>query len=82
MWYFVNDDFSMAAGTIDEESLPKGTLSMLGRPRIFLEDKAGWYDIPDDGAPGYERFGGDFEKKLGEWRMTGAGFVEKHGEGK
>jgi hypothetical protein len=82
MWYSVNDNFGIAAGSLDEESMPAGTLAGLERPRIFLQEKAGWYDIPEDGAPKFERFQPGFDEKLGEWRRTGASFARQHGEGK
>lgn len=45
---------SLATSSIDDQSvkgkLPKPT------EHIFLEEKAAWYDLPDDGLAKYKRF--------------------------
>ena len=43
----------IVAGSIDEKSV-KGEL-IKPTEHIFLEEKAGWYDLPEDGLGRFER---------------------------
>lgn len=45
---------SIAVGSIDEGSV-KGDL-IKPTKHIFLEEKAGWFDLPEDGLGRFERF--------------------------
>ena len=56
----------VAAGTIDEGSLK--AMGMNVSEHIFVEQKVGWYDIPDDGVKRWGRFSDGFEEKLDVWR--------------
>lgn len=58
---------SVAAGTIDETSvhgnLPKPSM------HIFLKEKAGWFQLPEDGLDRWEEFSTPFQEKLDRWRV-------------
>jgi len=56
------ESISIAAGTIDEGSV-KGKLPKTGH-HIFLEEKAGWYDLPDDETGRYAKFRAPFQERL------------------
>ncbi len=69
MTYDCEPEFiSITSGTIDEASV-RGHLPKPKR-HIFVggEKKAGWYELPEDGLPKYEKFSNGFQKKLDEWR--------------
>lgn len=53
---------SIAAGTIDEGTV-KGELPKTDH-HIFLEEKAGWYDLPDDETGRYKKFRPAFQEGL------------------
>lgn len=60
------DLISITAGSIDEESVNE-TLPKVSE-HIFVEkqEKAGWYEIPDDKIPRFSRFPPRFQKKIEE----------------
>ncbi|KAL8926933.1 MAG: hypothetical protein Q9172_001594 [Xanthocarpia lactea] len=64
---YASDDatIGIAAGTIDERSL-KGEAMKLTE-HIFVEQKPGWYNLPEDGLKRWERFSAGFEEKLQAW---------------
>jgi hypothetical protein len=43
-------------------------LETLERSRIFLKEKPGWYDVPDDGRPNFERHETGFDESLEKWK--------------
>ncbi|MCJ1467204.1 hypothetical protein MMC07_005827 [Pseudocyphellaria aurata] len=59
------DMMGIAAGTIDEDSV-EGELTK-ATAHIFLEQKASWYTLGDDGLQRWDRFGDDFQLKIDEW---------------
>ncbi|OBT84582.1 hypothetical protein VE02_06326 [Pseudogymnoascus sp. 03VT05] len=65
-------EMSIVVGSIDEGSI-KGEM-MKPTEHIFLEEKAGWFDLPEDGLGRFERFSeGESDKKIKAW-------LEEHGE--
>jgi hypothetical protein len=56
------DCIGLAAGTIDEKSV-KGQLPKTDH-HIFLDEKAGWYDLPDDGLGRFARHRPTFQRDL------------------
>ncbi len=64
---YASDDatIGIAAGTMDERSL-KGEAMKLTE-HIFVEQKPGWYTIPEDGVKRWERFSAGFEEELQAW---------------
>lgn len=70
MKYFCDETIGVAAGTIEEEgSAKEGGLGKWGvTEHIFLTEKAGWFDVPDDGAKRWEGFSEGFKEKLEGWR--------------
>ena len=52
----------MAAGTIDDSTL-KGDLPRVP-VHIFVEEKAIWHDLADDGGPRYARHEPEFQENL------------------
>jgi hypothetical protein len=56
------DCIGLAAGTIDEESV-KGELPKTDH-HIFLDEKAGWYDLPDDNTGKYAKHRPAFQQDL------------------
>ena len=65
-YYAAPDTIAVAAGTIDETSMQGELL----KPdcHIFVEDKAGWFTLPDDGLTRYEKFPPGFEDTLETWK--------------
>lgn len=62
----------IVAGSIDEKSV-KGEL-IKPTEHIFLEEKAGWYDLPEDGLGRFERFSNaKSDKRIKAW-------LEEHGD--
>jgi len=59
---------SIAAGSIDEKSLKKELPKI--SEHIFLEEKAGWYEVPDDKIPRYSKFPPEFQGKIDEWKKV------------
>ena len=72
------DKISITAGSIDGESV-KGVL-VKPSEHIFLGEKAGWFEIPDDGLERYARFCTEFDGKLENWKK-GLNTSEKEGRG-
>lgn len=67
-------EMSIVVGSIDEGSV-KGEL-MKPTEHIFLEEKAGWFDLPEDGLGRFERFSeGVSDRKIKAW-------MEEHGGGR
>ncbi|TVY29707.1 hypothetical protein LHYA1_G000943 [Lachnellula hyalina] len=56
----------LTAGTINEQSV-KGNMPKIEQ-HIFVQQKAGWHDLLDDGVPKQETFGSGFQKKLAAWK--------------
>jgi hypothetical protein len=56
------ESIAIPAGTIDEASV-QGELPKTDH-HIFLEEKAGWYDLPDDGTGRYAKFRPAFQEGL------------------
>lgn len=50
----------LAAGTLVEGTIPEG----LGRAHIWVGDKAGWYEMPQDGVRRWEGFDDEFKEVL------------------
>ena len=65
------EKMSIAAGTIDEESVERG----LGQAtaHIFLSQKAGWYTVGEDGLKRWDRFSDDFQVTLEGWKKVKKG---------
>ncbi|KAL5346139.1 hypothetical protein ACLOAV_009172 [Pseudogymnoascus australis] len=62
---------SIVAGSIDEGSV-KGELTK-PTEHIFLKEKAGWFDLPEDGLGRFERFSdAESDRKIKAWK-------EEHG---
>lgn len=67
MFYYCQPDkISITVGTIDENEveIPKPTA------HIFLEEKARWFDVPNDGLNRYNRFPPAFQAKLDAWEAN------------
>lgn len=57
---------SIVVGSIDEKSV-KGELKK-PTEHIFLEEKAGWYDLPEDGLGRFQRFNNaESDKRINAW---------------
>ncbi|TVY60784.1 hypothetical protein LSUE1_G008303 [Lachnellula suecica] len=59
---------SIAAGSIDEGSV-KGKLPKVDQ-NIFVGQKAGWFELPEDGVRSTETFGSAFLKKIEDWEKA------------
>lgn len=69
MMYKVQPDkISIAAGSIDEESV-KGVL-VKPSEHIFLGEKAGWFEVGNDGLKRFEGFPEGFEGRLESWKKS------------
>lgn len=65
-------EMCIVAGSIDEGSV-KGKLPKPER-HIFIEEKAGWFDLPADGLQRFDRFDEvGYDEKIQAW-------VREHGE--
>jgi len=60
---------SITAGSIDEESVKKELPKM--SEHIYLDEKAGWFEMPDDKIPRYAKFPLTFQGKIDEWKKGG-----------
>jgi hypothetical protein len=56
------ESIGIAAGTIDEGSV-KGVLPKADH-HIFLHEKAGWYDLPDDDTGKFATYRPAFQEEL------------------
>lgn len=65
-YHATGNTISVAAGTIDEGSV----VGELAGPnnRIFVEEKAAWFTIPDDGLKRYDRFPDSFQEAIDAWK--------------
>lgn len=62
----------IVAGSIDEKSV-NGEL-IKPTAHMFLEEKARWYDLPEDGLGRFERFNNaESDKRINAW-------LEEHGD--
>ncbi|OBT63907.1 hypothetical protein VE03_05966 [Pseudogymnoascus sp. 23342-1-I1] len=69
----------IVAGSIDEGSV-KGEL-MKPTEHIFLEEKAGWFDLPEDGLERFERFSNEeSDKRITAWMKEHGGDESKKRE--
>lgn len=62
---------AITVGSIDEGSV-KGKL-MKPTGHIFLEEKAGWFDLPEDGLERFDRFSDGSDEAIKAW-------IKEHGE--
>ncbi|KAI4278188.1 MAG: hypothetical protein LQ337_001202 [Flavoplaca oasis] len=60
----------IAAGTIDEGNLHGN--EMKATEHIFVEQKAAWHQMAEDGVKRWGRFSDMFEEKLRDWRAKGS----------
>ena len=76
MRYFATQDtVSVAAGTIDEDNL---TGQLIGPSQhIFVEEKAFWLTLPNDGLPRYKGFGPDYQALIDGRRNNPRGEGER-----
>lgn len=60
------DQLGIAAGTIDKSTTP------LPRPKkhIFLQEKAAWFELPDDGIERFDQFSHPFQEELDKWKQA------------
>ena len=60
------EELGIASGTIGKSAAP------LPRPKehIFLQDKAVWFELPDDGLQRFDEFDPPFQHELDEWKRT------------
>ncbi|TVY19030.1 putative lyase [Lachnellula arida] len=58
----------LTAGTINEQSV-KGNMPKIGQ-HLFVQEKAGWFSLPDDEVPKCQTFGSGFQKKLEAWKKS------------
>jgi hypothetical protein len=60
------EELGIAAGTVDKSAKP------LPRPKdhIFVEEKASWFELPDDGLERFDEFRPPFRDRLDEWRQA------------
>lgn len=70
MKYFCDENIGVAAGTIEEGSFAKRRGDGVEKvtEHIFMGEKAGWYEVPEDGVKRWEGFSEGFEKKLRAWK--------------
>ena len=66
-YYVLPDTISVAAGTVDEESM-KGRI-LKPENHIFVGEKAEWYTLPDDGLKRYKTFSPEYIDLLDGWRQ-------------
>lgn len=66
------ESMAIVVGSIDEGSV-KGEL-MKPTGHIFLEEKAGWFDLPEDGLGRFDRFSDESDEAIKAW-------MKEHGEG-
>ena len=66
---FDEKTIGVAAGTINEGSLQVNEMKVT--EHIFVEQKAAWHEIAEDGAKRWARFSDGFEEKLRDWRGEG-----------
>ena len=66
IYHFQPEELGVAAGTIDKSTEP------LPRPQehIFLQEKASWFELPDDGLERFAAFSPPFQKELDEWKQA------------
>lgn len=70
---------SIVAGSIDEGSV-KGELTK-PTEHIFLKEKAGWFDLPEDGLGRFERFSdAESDRKIKAWKEEHGGEGSKERE--
>ena len=62
---FRPENISITSGSIDEESI-KGELPKAVK-HIFVEEKAPWYELPDDKLPRYQQYPPEFQKMVDEF---------------
>jgi hypothetical protein len=62
---------SIAAGSINEESV-RGVLPKIKNHIFVPQDKAGWYDIPEDRIPRHAKFSAGFQKEIDAWKQLGS----------
>jgi hypothetical protein len=69
---------SIALGTLDKDS----QLSMGPSQAIFLQDKPGWFLLPNLGLKTYDghQTSGDFLERLNAWKETHADSITGNGE--
>ena len=64
------DRVSITAGSINEESI-RGKLPKADSHIFVAEgEKAGWYEIPDDGIRRRSKFSTGFQKKIDDWKLA------------
>lgn len=61
---FASDRIGVCTGTVTEADPPLPRLEA----HIFLEEKAPWFVIPDDGAKRYDGFSPGYDDKIKRWR--------------
>lgn len=66
-YFFDMDTVSVAAGTIDDRRMQSGVV-MKVTEHIFVEQKPGWYEIPEDGVKQCDTFPDGFEGKFAAWK--------------
>lgn len=71
MKYLCDESIGVAAGTIEEGSLRERMMGV--REHIFVGQKAGWYQLPEDGVERWEGFTEEFEEKLEVWKRKKTG---------
>lgn len=71
MKYLCDESIGVAAGTIEEGSLRERILGV--SEHIFVGQKVGWYELPEDGAGRWERFTEGFEEELRAWKRKKTG---------
>lgn len=71
MYHCEPNSIGIAAGTIDEGSLPAG--KEVGKPiaHIFLKEKAGWEVLGEDGIERFDEFSEGFADVMKEWKEGG-----------
>ncbi|KAF2095088.1 hypothetical protein NA57DRAFT_59837 [Rhizodiscina lignyota] len=58
MWYDAEPGMlGLTLGTMDEESMEKIEGGLKGKGHIWVKEKAGWFDLPDDGSTRLETMG-------------------------
>ena len=66
-YYAEPDTISIAAGTVDEESM-KGRV-LKPNSHIFVGEKAEWYTLPNDSLKRYEAFPPGLTDALEVWKQ-------------
>lgn len=62
------DVIGIVLGTVDEETV-NGILGKSGA-HIFVDEKAGWYELPEDNVPRYSGFPSSFQAIINDWKES------------